>query len=61
MITAALQMLVFLASACGFAWYVLRIDKRENPPQAKPADAQQTIDFPESSETEHRGAAMSHV
>jgi hypothetical protein len=62
MITTVLQMLVFLAAAFVFAWCVLRIDKRENPPQAKPEDAQQTIDFPESSETgERRGAAMSHA
>jgi hypothetical protein len=62
MTTALLQMLVFLASAFGFAWYVLRIDKRENPPQTKRVDAQQKIDFPDPSpETnEHRGAAMSH-
>jgi hypothetical protein len=62
MTTPALQMLIFVACASAFAWYVLKIDKRENPPQAKPEDAQQTIDFPESAQTnEHRGAAMSHV
>jgi hypothetical protein len=60
MITPILQMVVFLAAAFGFAWYVLRIDKRENPP--KTLDAQQTINFPEPAETtEQRGAAMSHV
>jgi hypothetical protein len=60
MITSALQMLVFLAAAFGFAWYVLKIDRRENPP--KTVDAQQTINFPEPTEaTDQRGAAMSHV
>ena len=62
MITAALQMLVLLASAFGFAWYVLKRDERENPPQAKPQDAQRSIQFPEViEEHEHQGAAMSRL
>ena len=59
MTTPVLQMLVFLAAAFGFAGYVLRIDKRENPP--KSIDAQQTINFPPAKTEEQRGAAMSHV
>jgi hypothetical protein len=62
MTTAILQMLVFVAAAFGFARYVLAVDKRENPPQAKPEDAQQAIQFPDDSpDAEHRGAAMSHI
>jgi len=62
MTTAILQMLVFVAAAFGFARYVLAIDKRENPPQIKPEDAQQAIQFPDdTADSEHRGAAMSQV
>jgi hypothetical protein len=64
MITAALQMFVFVASAFCFAGYVLKRDKRENPPQAKPEDAQRSIQFPTveaDEEHEHQGAAMSRL
>ena len=62
MTTAILQMLVLLVSAFAFAWYVLWVDKRENPPQVKPEDPQQMIAFPEDThQSEQRGAAMSHV
>jgi hypothetical protein len=60
MITSVLQMLVFIGAACIFAWYLLRIDKRENPPIVKRDDRQQAIDFESAEKEEHR-AAMSHV
>jgi hypothetical protein len=60
MITPVLQMLVFVGSAFGFAWYVLTKDKQENPPQVKREDLQKSIPFPDS-EHERHDAAMSHL
>jgi hypothetical protein len=62
MITAALQMLVFVATASAFAWAVLRIDKHESRPHAKPDDIQRSIEFPaiEDRESKHH-AAMSQL
>jgi len=59
MITSVLQMLVFAGSAVAFAWYVLRVDKRES---TKPVeDKQDKFYFARDGEDdrEHRGAAMS--
>lgn len=62
MITSVLQMLVFAGSAVAFAWYVLRVDKRES--NKKPVeDKQDKFYFAQDGELdrEHRDAAMSRL
>ncbi len=44
---AALQMLAFVASAFGFAWYVLRVDKRESGSGSRKLEKQQEFYFAE--------------
>jgi hypothetical protein len=59
MITAILQMAVFLGCAFAFAAYLLHIDRKD-----KQDARQKKIEFPRPSpdeEHEHQGAAMSHL
>lgn len=56
MITSILQMLVFVASAIAFAWYVLKVDKRESKPKG-----QYEFHYDRDDEHERRGAAMSRL
>jgi hypothetical protein len=60
MITATLQMAVFVICAVGFAWLVLRIDKRDS---GRKSEEQRSFYFPEHKEDdrEQRGAAMSRL
>jgi len=63
--TQALQLLVFVGAIAGLIRYGFYRDKKEHPPEAPPAEVQESIHFPESGEIdhdrEHRGAAMSRL
>ncbi len=61
--TAVFQLLVFVAAAFVFAWFVLRRDGQEHP-RTEARGAQQSFYPPDrrpSDEQETRGAAMSRL
>jgi hypothetical protein len=63
MITRVLQFLLIAATLAGLVIYGFICDKREHA-QAKPEnDAQESLPFPapDSSDHDHRGAAMSRL
>ena len=64
MMTPILQLLVVAATLAGLVIFGFIRDKREHSPATKPeTDAQESLPFPapDSSDHEHRGAAMSRL
>ena len=64
MTQAALQLLVFVGAIAALVRYGFYRDKKEHPIENPPAEAQESIRFPESPDEEenhHRGAAMSRL